>query len=795
MNSIHYGKQLVIGLACTLALLFGAQPATAQQGKANYELAERFTSDNMQKMTGSTSVWPRWIDETNDFWYTYETQEGNYWWYVDAEEETKRPLFDRQRMAAELTEMFNRTYNHKDLDLDEFNYDVDEETFTFRVDSIRLHYDIDTQELVRGDTLREDEEDENLPWATYSPDSTWIAFARDHNLYLMEADDPDSTEYQLTTSGERFYSFAADEEDTSSSGERVRSIAQWFEDGEKLWVKRQDWRRVEDLWVIRHVGVERPQLETYKYAMPGEDEIPQDEIWAFDTGTKDGVQLDTDKPEWEDESLGGVYFNNGGIYEGESSDYLYILRRNRPWDTIDVLKANTSTGETEVLWTETAKPYFNTRFAQLAVLNEGEDLIWWSERTGWGQFYLYDGEGNLQNRITEGYFTAGNITKIDTTGRTLFFGGYGREESVHPYHNQLYKVNFDGSGMERLTGEAANHQVFASEEDDFFVDNYSTVSTAPRSVLRNSDGEIIMELEATDLSRLMEAGYTFPESFKVKANDDATDLFGVMWKPFDFDSTKSYPIIAYCYPGPQTEPFPTDFSLSSQQALANLGFVVVALGQRGGSPIRSKYYHNYGYDDMRDYPLADNKYGIEQLASRHDFIDQDRVGIYGHSGGGFMSTAALLTYPDFYDVAVSTSGNHDNNIYNLWWGEVHNGVSAETRTIKVENEEGEEVDSTITEWDGSVDANMELAPNLKGHLMLATGMIDNNVHPAGTIRMAEALIQAGKSFDFVLLPGQRHGYGGIHGEWFDRVRWRYFAEHLLGDYRPDAIDINIPADN
>jgi dipeptidyl aminopeptidase/acylaminoacyl peptidase len=268
-----------------------------------------------------------------------------------------------------------------------------------------------------------------------------------------------------------------------------------------------------------------------------------------------------------------------------------------------------------------------------------------------------------------------------------------------------------------------------------------------------------------------------------------------MWKPFNFDSTKSYPIITYVYPGPQTEPFPIGFTLRGSRArptaLAQLGFVVVAMGQRGGSPIRSKYYHTYGYGDLRDYPLIDNKYGLEQLAARHSFIDESRVGIYGHSGGGFMSTAALLTYPDFYDVAVSSSGNHDNNVYNLWWSEAHNGVKKVTKTIEVENGNGGMKDSTITVFKAPVEANTELAENLEGHLLLVTGTIDSNVHPANTIRMANALIKAGKKFDYMIMPGQRHGYGE-YSPYFERMLWRYFAEHLLDNYRPDKIEYNIP---
>jgi dipeptidyl aminopeptidase/acylaminoacyl peptidase len=277
-----------------------------------------------------------------------------------------------------------------------------------------------------------------------------------------------------------------------------------------------------------------------------------------------------------------------------------------------------------------------------------------------------------------------------------------------------------------------------------------------------------------------------PETFTVKAKDGVTDLYGVMYKPFNFDSTRKYPVISYVYPGPQTESVPYGFTISGGKnvALAQLGFIVVNFGHRGGSPMRSNYYHTFGYNDLRDYALADDKYGLEQLADKYKFIDIERVGIYGHSGGGFMSTAAILSYPDFYDVAVSSAGNHDNNIYNQWWGETHNGVTQIEKTVK---SKGEVNDSTKKEemkisFKGEVEKNQDLAKNLKGHLLLVHGDIDNNVHPGNTLRVVDQLIKANKRFDFMMLPGQRHGFGNATA-YFDRMMWYYFAEHLLDDYR------------
>ena len=335
----------------------------------------------------------------------------------------------------------------------------------------------------------------------------------------------------------------------------------------------------------------------------------------------------------------------------------------------------------------------------------------------------------------------------------------------------------DKEGTTLLSAENAQHSVIFSPSRRFYIDQYSRVDMEPRIVLKNAKGKEVMELAQVDLRRVQEEGWRKPERFCVKAADGITDLYGVMWKPADFDSTRCYPIISSVYPGPYFEYVNTSFALNDayNTRLAQLGFIVITVGHRGGSPMRGKAYHRYGYGNMRDYPLADHKYAIEQLAMRYNYIDIDKVGIHGHSGGGFMSTAAMCQYPDFFKVAVSCAGNHDNNIYNRWWSETHHGVK------EVVSEKGD------TTFVYNIKTNEEIASRLKGHLMLVHGDIDNNVHPGNTLRVADALIRAGKRFDMLLLPQQRHGFGDMDEYFY----WRmvdYFSRHLLGE-QETSVDI------
>ncbi len=665
-------------------------------------------------------------------------------------------------------------------------------------------------------------------WAIESPDKKTVVFARGENLFMMDtasyelaqknASDPAIVEVQLTTDGEENYSYAGggrggggqqqqqqddqEEQTQTTGGQRGRGASganqseadkkfgprrragnvSWSQDNTRFAMTRQDRRKVADLWVINSLATPRPTLETYKYGMPGEENQPQSELHVFDTAARSHTVVKTDA--FKDQSLSVPTMPLTNLQREKQdtasrwitvgADRIYYARTSRDLKRVDIVEANTTTGASRVLIPERSNTYIETQ--PLRMLNGGKELIHWSERDGWGHYYLFDADGKLEHQITSGEFVCTGIEQIDEKTRTMYVTAVGKEPDEDPYYAHLYRVNIDTGDMKLLDPGTASHAVDMNDKATFFVDNSSRVDSVPESVLYDAAGTKVMDLETTDVSALMAQGFKYPEPFQVKADDGITDIYGVMYKPFDFDDSKRYPVIEYVYPGPQTESVTKTFNPRNLNvALANAGFIVIEVGNRGGNPQRSKWYHNYGYGNLRDYGLADKKAAIEQLAERYPWIDENLAGIYGHSGGGFMTAAAMFNYPDFFKVGISESGNHDNSIYNRAWSEKHDGVK------EVVDKEG----NVTFEYD--IDKNQDIAKNLKGHLLLITGDIDNNVHPANTLRVADALIKANKRFDFIILPGQRHGYT-TDG---DYVYWRridYFSQWLLGA-APTTVDI------
>lgn len=819
---IIFAVQLIGFTAVAQTKTYTITESVKAKPKANYQLASRFAPSKLKKLIFSTSVDPHWLKLSHRFWYQYETSSGKQFYIVDPVAKSKKTLFDPVKLASEITLIIADPFDGQHLPIENLKFSTDEKSITFEIkstidelkpdrkdkkaaDSLQkkifsFNYELLSQKLTQIENFKKPKAKPS--WGSVAPDSSAIIFSRNYNLFWMDKEnykkavknEEDSTivEHQLTKDGVKYYSYGSADSGYGESNEdfeknakkRKGAFVLWSPDAKHFVLDRSDSRKVKDLWVINSVSKGRPTLETYKYQMPGEKEAPIDEFVLFDFPAKTHKTLnstafkDQTISAWRKENLNKDRDNEfrPSIWLGDNSMF-YFVRTSRDLKRVDICSIDINSSAVKTIIPERFNTYLEVQSPRL--VNNGKEIIHWSERDGWGHFYLYDGNGNLKNQITKGAFHCEEVINVDEKNKVLYFTANGREAQEDPYYLHLYSINFDGSGMKLLNKGDFDHAVNLDDENQFFIDNYSRVNTAPKSVLFDQNGAKVMDLEATDLSLLMQTGYKFPEPFKVKADDGITDVYGVMYKPFDFDSTKTYPIIEYVYPGPQTEAVNKSFSGSMNRTdrLAQFGYIVITVGNRGGNPARSKWYHTYGYGNLRDYGLADKKATAEQLADRCKFIDINKVGITGHSGGGFMSAAAMFVYPDFFKAAVSESGNHDNSIYNRWWSEKHRGVK------ELVTEKGD------TTFKYSIDKNLEIAKNLKGHLMLMTGDIDNNVNPANTIRVADALIKAGKRFDYVLVPGQRHGYGDMTEYMFWRLA-DYFNNYLLDDFSGTAhVDI------
>ena len=798
-----------------LGLALQAMPSVAQERLPEYLQAEKFTREKLNTMLFSTKVDPHWFPTGNDFWFEYKTSEGTSWYVVDPDARRKTPLFDRDELASQLTEIVHDPFEARHLPIQNLKVKEDGRTFTFEVTSSQdkkpkkddkkkadtpekevfyFSYDYPTRKLTL--LTEEAKEPKRLDWASVSPDGQTVVYAKDCNLYRMsiadyrkaQKDEKDSTivEIQLTKDGSEHFGYGIPysilNTDTLCNGKRRGVWGYWSPDSKHFVTVVTDERKVKDLWVINSTASPRPTLETYRYQMPGKMDAPEDHLYIFDMTTNNRKEIRT--AAWKNQTL--MLENRPyqmkerdaefipDVWQGDNNRF-FLTRSSRDLHRIDVCTYTIGQDSIVPIVKERMNTYQETRPIQ--VFNGGKEFIQWSERDGWAHLYLYDDQGNLKNRITKGPWHVERVVKVDPATRTIYFTANGREANENPYYEHLYKVNADGSGLKLLTEGEYFHAVDMDDDARFIVDNYSRVNTVPNAVLIDRNGNKVMDLQESDFSQLFAAGYQFPELFTVKAADGVTDLYGVMYKPYNFDSTKVYPIVDYVYPGPQVEAVYYPFTRMSVRTdrLAQAGFIVISVGQRGGHPSRSKWYHNYGYGNMRDYPLADHKAAVEQLAARYKYIDINRVGIHGHSGGGFMSTAAILQYPDFYKAAVSCAGNHDNRIYNRWWSETHHGVKEEIT---------EKGDTTFVY---KIATNPEIAKQLKGHLMLVHGDIDNNVHPANTIRVVDALIRAGKRFEMLILPGQRHGFGDMDEYFY----WRMvdFFSRWLNGKAEDSVDI------
>jgi dipeptidyl aminopeptidase/acylaminoacyl peptidase len=929
-----------------------ATTATAQERitGANYPLAQKFNREFVSQHVQEASVSPQWIGKTDAFWYSARGATGTRYWKVDPAKKEKVPLFDHVALAAALSEAAKKPLDGDTLRLDRPVVSADGKKLNFVFSGNQYEYDLAAGKLTpRGKAsatdgplspeaierlrsqlgdervnellrrTRENEQEQKkddmkddmmgmgteaqpkstggapTSYKNYAPDKKKYVYAYKYNLYLCEEGQPEEKATQLSTDGVEDYSFAggfgggfgggkggggAMGTTTTPSDRKTRPNVTWSSDSKAFYVTRTDSRGVKDLFLVDSIANPRPKLETYKYPMPGEDTVRKTELYYCDVEKRALTRI---PPKWRDERYSDLRW-------GKSPGELRFIRRDRLRRNLEVCAYDVFSGTCKCLFAEGFdSAYLEMLQGMPRYVEETDEMLWWSQRTGWGHFYRYGRDGTFKNALTSGAWRASRIVEVDTKNGFIYILGNGREPGENPYFTHLYRVKFDGTGLTCLdpSVDAQGHRdpngflqtSSLSPSKKFVVTNSTRVDHAPFATVRDDTGKLVMTLEETDLTALKKTGWQTPETFSVKAADGVTDLYGNMWKPFDFDPKKKYPIIVYVYPGPQQEGVTHRFAAySSYMQLAQLGFVVIQVGHRGGSPERSKAYHSFGYFNLRDYGLVDKKAAIEALAARHSFIDIDRVGIYGHSGGGFMSAAALLQKPynEFFKAAVASAGNHDNNIYNDNWSETYHGLKevavgdekkdtgttagkgggkgftgggrkkgppdldeleAEIEAEIVElilaldpedQRSVEEVEQQIValkaklaalkkaeadaavaiappprqagvalataaalplmKFEIKVPTNAELAANLKGHLLLVHGEIDNNVHPANTMRLVDALIKANKRFDLLIIPGARHGFGSAQ-PYFTQRMWDFFAEHLLND-RQTGADIN-----
>ena len=582
-------------------------------------------------------------------------------------------------------------------------------------------------------------------------------------------------ETQLTTDGIRDFGYATDNAGWKHSD---APIVRWSPDGKKIATFKQDQRNVSDMYLVT-TNVGKPTLKAWKYPLPGDKEIATIQRVIIDVDNPKVIQLQV-PPDAHRGTLSDDISSSGTFDDVDwntDASQLTFVSTSRDHKQEKFRIADAVTGAVREVFEEDVKTQYESGQGTInwRYLAKSNEIIWYSERDNWGHLYLYDATtGQLKNQITKGDWVVTQLLKVDEKNREIYFLADGREPE-NPYFTQLYKIGFDGKHLTLLTPENGNHQVTLSADGLYFVDNYSKPDVAPVSVLRDNKGKLLLELQKTDLSRLTAAGWKPVTPITVKAHDGVTDLYGLMFTPTTLDPARRYPIVDYIYPGPQggsVGSWSFAASRGDNQALAELGFIVVEI-EGTSNPLRSKSFHDMSYGNMAENTLPDQIAGIRQLAQKYVYIDTNRVGVWGHSGGGFATADAMFRYPDFFKVGISESGNHDNRNYEDDWGERYDGLAVNS--------------------DYSAQANENYAKNLKGKLMLAHGLMDDNVPPQNTLLVVEALEKANKDYDLVVFPNSRHGYGD-YSPYMMRRRWDYFVKYLSGAEPPKEYELKRKAD-
>lgn len=768
---------LSLSLLFSLAIVSCAPEATTSETSiadtdmkqlsiTDYERAEKRLRQNTDKLVLGR-IMARYWQVDDRLVYRRSTETGSEYVLVDPASASRRILVDNERLASLLVPFSDDEIDQSDLSLSAIKLNDQNGSFDFRFQGKSFTLSLPDYGLVE---LESDPANEYL-----SPDESLAAFITDHNLFVRDTATNEVT--QLTFDGVEDYGYGTNNAGWIRDG---GPVLKWSPDSKKIATFRHDARQVKEM-AVYNTQVGHVDVDVWKYPLPGDDAIFMIErvvlhVEAEPSLVPLAMPADAHRSTTSDHvaGSGGVFLD---VQWSDDSENLAFVSSSRDHKVATLRVANPYTGEVRDVFTETSPTYFESGFsdANWRVLHNRQEFIWFSEKDNWGHLYLHDlNSGELKSQITNGSWRVLDVLDIDEEEASILLTASLPDE-MDPYYHTLFKVNLDGSGLTRLTEENAHHALSLSKSNSFLLDIYSTPVDPGAAVLRDRNGDILMLLEEPDITLLNESGWVPPEQIVVKARDQQTDIYGLVYKPSNFDANANYPVLNYLYPGPQSGSVGTRSFVSARgdkQAIAELGFIVVEVDALG-TPGRTKSFHDAYYGNMGDNGLPDQIAAIRQLAESRPYMDLDRVGIWGHSGGGFASTAGILRYPNFYKVAVSGAGNHDNRNYEDDWGEKWQGL---LETYPESSADEASSSEPRTNYDNQ--ANQLLADQLEGKLLLAHGMMDTNVHPSNTLLVVDALIKAEKDFDLVVFPNAGHGFG--NSRYFMKKRWDYFLQHLAG---------------
>jgi dipeptidyl-peptidase 4 len=715
--------------------------------KDNYARAVSFLPENINnKKVFNAFVRPHWFPDSSGVWYIKHSAEQKQYMQLSLPEMRETIFFDHEKTAELLNNALDEKLKAKDLPISKIEYQSPN----------KLILTLKGKQFLLNKTdysLSETEDREpNDKTEAVSPNKKQKVFTKNYNLYLENIETGETR--QLSASGEKLYEYGSRygwyDISEGENGERPKRFgAEWSDDGQWIYTNICDLRSAKKMYLLDWSidTLYRPKLLSYYRGSPGDTGMVYMHPVFFNTET--GKEIRPNLPR-------STHINQINHRWSETPGRVYLDRLERGFQKQYIYRFNLETETLDTLYTETSETNIDNFTYRLA--EKSKQIFFLSEKSGWRQLYSLNLENKKEKALTKGKFYINSIEHIDETEKNIYFTASGKEKGLNPYYRQLYSISFSGKNMKRLTKEDSHHQIELSPNGKYIFDNYSTVNTKTTTVLRKSEtGEILTEISHAEINDSLTR--MLPQIFTATARDGKTTIYGALWKPSDFNKNKNYPIIDNSYTGPHTQVFPKSFAQAfANQSLAELGFIVMRVDGLGSSG-RSKKFHNYSYKNLGG-GLQDHIGAIRQLSEQYAWIDTSKVGIFGHSAGGYDAARALLAYPDFYKTAVASSADHDHRMEKAWWPEMYMGWP---------------VDSTY-----HLQSNITMAHKLKGKLLITHGGIDENVNPSATFKLAEALIKADKQFDMLILPSQRHGYTGQHLKYFRKIRWNYFVEHLLG---------------